>query len=112
MAILKLTKKLKKQWVSALRSGKYKQGMGQLCEDRRYCCLGVLGSITGLLHKQKISGKDAILTDHNGSLIEGLDCDIQDKLAQLNDDKDFNCNPLNDFNIIADYIEKNVEPIR
>ena len=31
-----------KRWVSALRSGKYEQGRGQLNQnDKRYCCLGV-----------------------------------------------------------------------
>lgn len=31
-----------KKWVAALRSGKYKQGHGQLRKDNRFCCLGVL----------------------------------------------------------------------
>lgn len=30
-----------KKWVEALRSGKYEQGIGALCKDGRYCCLGV-----------------------------------------------------------------------
>ena len=33
------------QWVAALRSGKYKQGTGQLRFDDKYCCLGVLCAI-------------------------------------------------------------------
>lgn len=33
---------IKKQWVEALRSGKYKQGEGALCQDAKFCCLGVL----------------------------------------------------------------------
>lgn len=34
---------VKKQWVDALRSGKYKQGKGMLRSyDDKYCCLGVL----------------------------------------------------------------------
>lgn len=39
---------LRKRWVKALRSGKYKQGRGFLCHYERnaqepsYCCLGVL----------------------------------------------------------------------
>lgn len=28
-------------WVEALRSGKYKQGFKGLCNNKRYCCLGV-----------------------------------------------------------------------
>ena len=47
---LKLTKRQIRQWVNALRSGKYKQTSGTLCadlgedddtEDMRFCCLGV-----------------------------------------------------------------------
>jgi len=30
-----------KAWIAALRSGKYKQGTGALCDDGRFCCLGV-----------------------------------------------------------------------
>ena len=36
-------KKVKRAWVRALRSSKYKQGRGQLkTDDGKYCCLGVL----------------------------------------------------------------------
>ena len=46
-----MDKKLKKQWVKALRSKKYKQATGQLRvkegkNDYSYCCLGVLCDIT------------------------------------------------------------------
>lgn len=38
-----MNKKIKKQWVAALRSGKYKQGRHLLrSRDEKYCCLGVL----------------------------------------------------------------------
>src|SRR5580693_4745905 len=30
-----------KDWISALRSGKYKQGHGHLRYEDKYCCLGV-----------------------------------------------------------------------
>jgi hypothetical protein len=33
---------IKKKWISALRSGEYKQGKGQLRLEDEYCCLGVL----------------------------------------------------------------------
>jgi hypothetical protein len=33
---------VKKRWVEALRSGKYQQGRGHLCDGSTYCCLGVL----------------------------------------------------------------------
>ena len=38
----KMTKKeFMKLWVKALRSGKYEQGEGMLCQNNKYCCLGV-----------------------------------------------------------------------
>ena len=41
-----MDKEIKKQWVDALRSGKYKQGRAQLRididGDLRFCCLGIL----------------------------------------------------------------------
>lgn len=33
---------VKRQWVSALRSGEYEQGYERLKGDGRFCCLGVL----------------------------------------------------------------------
>jgi hypothetical protein len=38
-----MNKRVKTKWLKALRSGKYKQGRGQLrTPDDRFCCLGVL----------------------------------------------------------------------
>lgn len=45
MTYPKLPKGLKKRWVAALRSGKYKQGKGTLLAGGKYCCLGVLCEI-------------------------------------------------------------------
>lgn len=40
---VKLHPVVKKQWLEALRSGKYIQGKGELRSmDNRFCCLGVL----------------------------------------------------------------------
>ena len=33
---------IKQMWVDALRSGEFEQADGQLRDDGRYCCLGVL----------------------------------------------------------------------
>lgn len=42
-----MNKTWKKKWLGALRSGKYKQGEGQLRRrDNTFCCLGVLCHIT------------------------------------------------------------------
>jgi len=37
-----MNKTIKKAWLEALRSGKYKQGFGELKTKEGYCCLGVL----------------------------------------------------------------------
>lgn len=37
--------KIKKKWLTALRSGKYKQGKEALNADNKFCCLGVLCDI-------------------------------------------------------------------
>jgi hypothetical protein len=37
------------EWVKALRSGEYKQGVGTLFRDNKYCCLGVLSKVQGRL---------------------------------------------------------------
>ena len=33
---------IKKRWIEALRSGKYKQADGRLHDGKKFCCLGVL----------------------------------------------------------------------
>lgn len=37
-----MKKSIKTKWLKALRSGKYKQGIGRLNKDGKMCCLGVL----------------------------------------------------------------------
>ncbi len=39
---MKMNKRIKKLWLMALRSGKYKQGRKTLKLGDNYCCLGVL----------------------------------------------------------------------
>lgn len=43
-----MDKKLKANWVKALRSGKYQQCRTQLTNGSGYCCLGVLAAVAGL----------------------------------------------------------------
>lgn len=60
-----MNKRIKKLWVAALRSGKYKQGTGQLRRGRidpRYCCLGVLENLAVKANVIKgFRGSDGIL---------------------------------------------------
>lgn len=39
---------LLRKWSRALRSGKYKQGKGQLRDGDNFCCLGVLCDVSGV----------------------------------------------------------------
>ncbi len=70
----------RQQWVDALRSGLYKQGKGRLCEQDRYCCLGVLASIEGLLDSEGTVGGNATLLPP-----EILPLYRQKLLAEMND---------------------------
>lgn len=44
-------KKNRKAWTTALRSGEYKQGKGNLEKDGAFCCLGVLCKLSGIERK-------------------------------------------------------------
>jgi hypothetical protein len=51
-----MNKRIKKLWIEALTSGKYKQGKGQLRDGDKFCCLGVLCD----LHRNEVGGRWAI----------------------------------------------------
>jgi hypothetical protein len=48
--------KLRRQWIAALRSGKFKQGTGFLKKDGGYCCLGVLCEVAGVPSRRVAKG--------------------------------------------------------
>jgi len=88
---------LKRKWIKALRSGKYKQGRGQLWRksDNSYCCLGVLEAIQGnMTPTGTIHGTLSAIARESaqGYYIRNL-------LAYMNDQ------PESSFKAIADYIE-------
>ena len=47
-----MNKEIKAKWVSALRSGDYVQGKGQLRRGNKFCCLGVLCNIHAQEHPE------------------------------------------------------------
>jgi hypothetical protein len=67
-----MKKDIAKIWVTALKSGDYKQGSEYLCANDRYCCLGVLcdlylqedGSSLSVVEKKK-GDKDFTVTWYN-----------------------------------------------
>ena len=95
-----MNKTIKRKWVKALRSGRYRQTQLTLKNRHGYCCLGVLRQ---LMHR----GSE--LADPHESLLAekhlkecGLLNSQQQKLAYLNDDED------QTFPEIAGWIEKNL----
>jgi hypothetical protein len=92
--------KLLKQWVRALRSGKYKQCKARLRTiepngDKSFCCLGVLADVS----KKPIETNAGLIFD-TMSLKDVTGVSInQQVLTQMNDRDDIT------FPEIADYIE-------
>jgi hypothetical protein len=111
---------IKKIWVEALRSGKYKQGWGSLCQtidgEDLYCCLGVLANecIEGEWEPCTVCDgevKWAISKGYSKSfcyipeeLLIEIGIDVNDKMDLIY----FNDNLGEDFKTIADWIEKNL----
>jgi hypothetical protein len=69
-----MNKKIKTRWLRALRSGKYKKGVGHLnTNDQKFCCLGVLCEIAkkdgvvektwGLHDIMRYGGRDGVLPE-------------------------------------------------
>ncbi len=88
---------LKKRWVSALKSGRYKQRDGALCNadngERQYCCLGVLKEVA-LSRKLKLIDLFDFGFPHTTKAVNlspwylkrfGLTNTQQTALAQMND---------------------------
>ena len=90
----------KKAWVAALRSGKYKQGVGYLCFYGDYCCLGVLCEVQSRPNQPT---ETTIIFDYSemalsranplygklgaeGDLPDGVDWKGLSNLAKINDD--------------------------
>ena len=100
---------VKRRWLRALRSEKYKQGQGGLRRDNRFCCLGVLCDLS---HLAKWVGTDS----YEGGREYGREGPVYfptervlawadllrsqaNELARMNDN-------FESFSAIADYIER------
>jgi hypothetical protein len=106
---------LKDKWITALRSGEYKQGTGSLYDkvNDAYCCMGVLGCVSndikgetrtpGLLTGRN-NGYHVLITEFANR--DGISVRI---LIDMNDGD----NPSNPkkytFAEIADYLEENIK---
>lgn len=109
-----MDKYFKKRWLKALRSGKYKQGMGSLKRDDRYCCLGVFAEDCGILVPVQAPyarfgaialryGKASSTTSLPTAVCEaiGLSAEAQGHLIEMNDYG-------HSFKQIADWIEEHL----
>lgn len=92
--------KIKQEWITALRSGKYKQTRGSLKDSEGYCCLGVLCELSPFE-----DWADGGYLSHDVRNWAELDNDNpqagDNVLSQIND---FGIS----FNEIADLIEKHL----
>ena len=103
----RFTKDIKDRWIKALRSGRYPKTVGVLIEREhkkntinRHCCLGVLERILSYPSQSQTK----LL--YNGRYPIGLSRNFQNTLISLNDEKQ------KSFKEIADYIEKNIKPVK
>lgn len=104
--------RVKKLWIKALRSGKYKQGRAALRSNGAFCCLGVLCDLHGKIFKKRWTRNGSENWAYAGDTATlppvvmkwaGLDDDdpklTRDKRAAMLNDSG------KDFSYIADQIE-------
>lgn len=105
-----MDKAIKKKWVKALRSGRYKQGAARLFDEKdgTHCCLGVLCRVMRLRPDNSVFGGFYGYGGQNGWLSDqmlertGLLDRQQKTLMKMNDKRG------KSFAQIADHIEKNL----
>ena len=113
----KLPEDFKKQWVEALRSGKYKQGHLSLYSPYKntYCCLGVACKTVDVPDEQMAAHMIPHKDFTNGDKLPAIlltNNDVVRFLWNINDGQiDYNEGKWNEgwsFRQIADWIEKNL----
>lgn len=106
----KMKPEVKKRWLEALRSGRFRQTrVGYLQHKTAFCCLGVLCKTEGLpIYAHGVPDEDGRTQDGDTELSFrdlgrfGLSWKAQNKLIDLNDSAHYS------FKKIADWIEKNL----
>jgi hypothetical protein len=103
-----MNKEIAKQWVEALRSGKYEQGKHQLRSlDNKFCCLGVLCDIMGAKWKEF---NDVYASEYNNSCNEQYLPESLRSILGLERSSELTLSGLNDmgkgFSFIADFLEQ------
>jgi hypothetical protein len=101
---------VKKEWLAALRSGKYEQGTRYLCNIKeQYCCLGVLVDACFVVDWTHYESDDAWRVELGDAFLPeriligaNLDHEEVQKLVKMNDIEGLT------FKQIATWIEKNL----
>lgn len=115
-----MKKELKKKWVEALRSGKFKQTKKFLCtrkeDTQEYCCLGVLCEVMGIPKKKSYDNVYSYEFIGGTYSTRGLSQTMRHTEFGRNGQRvHYALIAMNDsgktFSEIADWIEKNV-PVR
>jgi len=107
----KIQPELRKRWLAALRSGKYKQGHGALHTDtagkqHRYCCLGVACEVFNDMCKEGVLGlkkKDLLIVENEYGThsYQGNDISLPATLTPLiNGSKTTHINLLTDVDVL------------
>jgi len=98
---------IKDKWITALRSGQYKQGKHRLRDNDKFCCLGVLCDVVDKTKWEDTEfgigymGETHVMPENLAKSVNlsHIDCSF---LAGLNDYKEYT------FDQIADYIQQNL----
>lgn len=108
-----MKKGIKRRWIRALRSGRYKQARRKLRGDNGYCCLGVLCDISGKGNWRELN-TGCWVYDYRGLSSSAYPCEEirksiglrsveMEELISMNDSEKTN------FDTIADWIENRIE---
>jgi hypothetical protein len=117
MQYKKMVPKWKKSWISALRSGKYKQIREQLKSRTGYCCLGVLSNLVRPdAWKYAGDSKEYYFESKVGWETHNLPLEVVketglsdiDHLVNMNDGNSDTKIKKHNFKEIADWIQKNL----
>lgn len=101
---------IKEKWLKALRSDDYQQTTGTLCDEKGYCCLGVLLDVVDKSQWRKTPlgttswGERQLSVDLDKKAMDeiGVTFEQQENLIEMND------NEYCSFREIANWIEENI----
>lgn len=105
-----MDQKIKRKWVKALLSGKYKQGAGELLDvNGAYCCLGVLARQLGVTPDDMRGRSDLTELRWKKNVLPRV---VQNELTKVNDlvyweldGVQIDCGPV-PFDMIAGLIDE------